>query len=103
MKKAALLIFLLGLSAPGCSTMDIEDYDQSCTTADDCTAEFFGDVCQCGCNYEAIAKRDLPKYHADYSDAYGYCVGLYQCGPCIPPGPVSCNAGKCAVAPSAPQ
>lgn len=98
MQKSCLLILVFGLFASGCSTVEVEDYSKSCVTADDCMAVFFGDVCSCGCDYDAIAKSEEPKYRADRSDAYDYCVGLYHCDACQPPGPVACNAGKCAMA-----
>lgn len=98
MNKTCLLIVVLGLFSSGCSTVEVSDYSQSCVTADDCIAESFGDVCSCGCDYQAISKSAFEQYQADRADAYDYCVGLYSCDACQPPGPVACNAGKCAMA-----
>ncbi len=99
MKKAALTVLVFGMLAFGCSTMEVEDYDQSCTTADDCIVQLVGDVCGCGCEYGAFAKSDLPKYQSDYADAYDYCVGFASCDACNMPNPPACTAGKCTVVP----
>lgn len=90
-------LFVCGLQA-GCGVTKLSkvDYQSSCTTANDCTAVFFGDVCGCACPNDAINKSDLAHYQADYQTAHGHCTGAVCQADCIAPT-VVCSAGTCAL------
>ena len=78
-----------------------KDFDQSCTTKDDCVLVTEGDVCAiCSCPNAAIAKKDADAYNAKRSELSQACGPrpAIGCGvDCIQTS-VSCSsAGKCVV------
>lgn len=99
MKNAAFAILVLGALLSGCDTsVDVTDYDQSCSVDADCVVVLVGSLCSCACTYDAIAQRDLGQYQEDATAANDNCSTNDTCfAPCEPPGPAACTGGKCTV------
>ncbi len=75
------------------------DYDQSCTTPDDCVAIIEGNACgTCACATKAIAASAKAEYDADVEAAVCGNQGDVLCAPCEQ-FEVACNAGTCELAP----
>jgi hypothetical protein len=65
------------------TTINIDNYDRSCTVDTDCVAVLVGDVCgECGGTYGAINTSDEAREQADYDALYSSC----------PPPKVECGA-----------
>jgi hypothetical protein len=97
-----LVSLAIGALVPGCArdtVLDAEDYDQTCTTAEDCTDVLVGDMCTCGCTYGAISKSALDELQADDAAARRSCgeTGI-NCFPCDESPPLICNSGTCGFA-----
>ncbi|NOU27432.1 MAG: hypothetical protein HOO96_05935 [Polyangiaceae bacterium] len=95
MRIPALLLgaFVL-VAACGSSSLAADDYDQSCSTADDCVTVLTGDQCDCACESGSINKRESARYASDAAKAKGRSCDK-QCSPC-PALPVAvCNSGTC--------
>ncbi len=76
------------------------DYDQSCTTSEDCTAAVTGDTCAyCNCPNDAVASSAKSKYDADYEALHALCpkqtIGV-SCAACAPVATI-CQAKKCVL------
>lgn len=65
--RSALALLLVGLAAHCGSrrSINVEDYDQSCTADADCVPIAAGDVCGSCCPNVAIHKSDLSTYQDD--------------------------------------
>jgi len=78
-----------------------KDFDQSCTTKDDCELVTEGDVCAiCSCPNAAIAKKDADAYNAKRTELSQACGPrpAIGCGVDCAQALVSCSpAGKCVV------
>lgn len=74
--------------------IEVEDYDRSCATPDDCEVIFVGDPCSCSCDVGAINAGDYQQYLDDRGDPS--CSKL--CGAC-PPVTLTCEANVCGIAP----
>ncbi len=100
MKKSSLTILVFGILVSACSTIDVTDYDQSCSVDTDCTVVLVGNLCSCACTYGAIAQREGAQYAEDATAANDNCTTPETCAAaCEPPGPAACTAGKCTVVP----
>lgn len=81
-------------------TVRAEDYDQECTSADQCAAVFSGNACApCQCPNDAVAKTVAADYAAALESAASSCGdrGDVACAPCEP-GEAVCDPGtkRCA-------
>ena len=84
MPRLSIPFLLLALAACGAEpTMNLADFDRSCTIGSDCAAVFAA-VCGCGCDEVAIRKSEEERYNAERATKYEQCEQL-TCGPC--PGP----------------
>jgi hypothetical protein len=85
-----------GPDAKSCGVIRASDYDQSCTTATDCTSVFEGDTCasRCGCPNATISQKALDGYHPLFPG------GMLAC-PCAMIGVPSCIGGVCTMCPLA--
>lgn len=98
------MIITLAAFAPACSqapdtVVRADDYDQSCATADDCTAVLVGDMCGCSCDYGAISASELTSFMADDAAAREACGDdILTCGACPDSPPLACESGKCGFA-----
>jgi hypothetical protein len=75
-------------------TIDIGDFNVSCTQASDCTPVFIGNFCSdvCWCPMSAINVADLMKYQTEAQIKQG----SLQPGDCFCPADVpSCMQGQC--------
>lgn len=82
-------------------TVRAEDYDQECTTADQCVAVFSGNACApCQCPNDAVAKAVSGDYAKALATAKSSCGdrGDVACAPCEPADAV-CDPGtkRCAL------
>ncbi|MBI5608057.1 MAG: hypothetical protein HY902_04195 [Deltaproteobacteria bacterium] len=89
------------VGALGCqsdASVTASQFDQSCSTADDCVGveEFHrtGSSCSSGCPVTAINKKALPAFEAARKGAEKGCDD-YPIPGCASPGPLACTAGKC--------
>lgn len=98
------MIIPLAALAPACgqapdTVLRADDYDQSCVTADDCTAVLVGDMCGCSCDYGAISASELASFMADDEAAREACSGeILTCAPCPDSPPLACESGECGFA-----
>ena len=81
-------------SAPGDTTISLQGYDRSCTTADDCVVVQSGDICGCNCGNDAISRADLDKYNAELKEKEANCADPVLACPCDPLMP-TCDQGAC--------
>jgi hypothetical protein len=76
------------------------DFDQSCTTANDCVAVYTGNACAlCTCQNEAISKTSLAAYDAKWNELVAACgqrPGIGCEADCVSPA-LACTEGKCAL------
>jgi hypothetical protein len=90
-----------GAGAGGCNaddhTIDITDFDVSCTTTSDCVNVFIGNLCgNCLCPFSAINVADKAKYAAEQqAKAVPPQSGVCSC----PAIPAVCVQGQCTVQP----
>lgn len=84
----------LCLSGCGSTTVNLSDYNTSCTVDADCMAVTVGDVCGCSCGNAAINRSDAARYRSDYSLARSHCTGPECLADCIVPK-VTCSTGIC--------
>ncbi len=71
----------------------LTNYDQSCTTDDDCARVFTSNPCSCGCEVGAVNKREQSRYNTDWNNVK--CGDRPVCGACAD-SRAFCTAGKCA-------
>jgi hypothetical protein len=100
-----LLFGLAALLLAACNTtIDVAQYDQSCSVAADCVAVYTGALCQVcgGGDTAAINVSAKSKYDADAKALSGGCPPRFgpqpACSPREPRTPV-CTAGACGLAP----
>ena len=91
-------LFFLACSEPT-TTLDIIEYDQTCTVDEDCTAVFVGDVCGCDCTRDGINVADAEAYNSVRDEIFLACDSdeVMECMTCPEVQP-SCDAGTCVVA-----
>lgn len=95
-KKYLGLILVTAVWA-GCSNspeISASDYDQSCSTGDDCVRVWEGSVCGCG-RAAAINESALDQFKADESRLQRRCSSITQC---VRGGPLPravCKKGQC--------
>ena len=92
-------LFALALGLAGCAadtTIDAEDYDESCSTDADCTNVFVGDVCGCGCTTAPISVAEIERYAADQRAKMSACEEVLTCEACADDPPPICKQGTCA-------
>ena len=78
---------------PASHTIDVADYDTTCTEALDCAPAFFGDLCgPCSCAFGAINLADQARYSADVQLLN---VGTPPDSCFCPATVVDCDAGRC--------
>ena len=91
----------LAVLVPACAgdtVLEIEDYDQTCQTVDDCESVLIGDMCGCSCDWGALAKSDLEQFYADDEAARNACGDdILTCGACPDPPALACESGKCTL------
>jgi MYXO-CTERM domain-containing protein len=99
-----IIVHALWLAAlgGGCAPqLNVDDYDRSCGTADDCVAVVVGDVCggSCGPGPDAAINRsDEPKLEADAEAAQAWCAPTFAV--CLLGGPsvaITCTDGVCGI------
>lgn len=78
---------------PATHTIDIHDFNVSCSVDSDCTPVFAGNFCQgCVCPFSAINSSDLAKYEAERMvKSMGAPPSKCDC----PASIVACNMGAC--------
>ena len=58
------LFLLLFLGCGGeATTIEITDFDQSCSTDEECTSVFVGSVCGCDCTRDGINISEIDNYN----------------------------------------
>ena len=55
--------------------VDVEDYDRSCATDDECRVVFTGSPCGCSCEVSAINEDEFDAYRAAQSELRAMCEG----------------------------
>jgi hypothetical protein len=87
------------IDCTGAPTILASSYDQTCSTAADCTMVSEGQFCspECPpCPYAVISVGALAKYGHDVGAASKEERGSFACGVCAPAAfPACCVAGKC--------
>jgi hypothetical protein len=97
---AALLAALaLGACSSGGGTIDITQFDATCTADADCGLVFTGDVCGCSCAEGAIRASEVPRFNQEVSDARQGCSDQVECMACEDANKAVCQQGKCAAVP----
>jgi hypothetical protein len=80
--------------AEDCGVILASDYDQSCTTVDDCVLVFEGDTCaaatNCSCPNALISRTALAGYHPVFGDSGMACM-------CVMVGEPVCVGGICVM------
>src|SRR5690349_17078823 len=66
--SALSLLTVLSACAPADTTISLQGYDRSCSTAADCVVVQSGDICGCNCGNDAISRADLDKYNAELKE-----------------------------------
>jgi hypothetical protein len=104
MLLAALSSTLLVIaSACGANSVEASDYDQTCSTAADCTLvdelRADGKTCTIRCASGAINKKEQSTFDKDLSAARGDCTQTATPF-CDVPGVVGCAGGKCVIGPA---
>jgi hypothetical protein len=89
----ALLPLLAACSTD--TTIGAATYDQTCTTAADCTLVFVGDVCGCSCTEDSINKKDFAIFEADTVSKHDACDNSLNCAACEDTSIPACVSGKC--------
>ncbi len=86
------------LAACGSDVVKASDYNQDCSTPDDCVGIVEGTgCCECDTATGAINKKDLASYQKDFADKKAKC-GQCDMGPCFTINvTITCNGGKCGV------
>ena len=78
------LLFGAGYGPLGSTTIDTSDYDQSCSTNDDCAVVDDGDACEvCSCGNASVNVSAEDAFRARYDELRGTC------------GPMPAIAGDC--------
>lgn len=97
--KRLLLSPLAWLVVAACSStsIDIADYDQTCSVDTECIAVPVGDPCACACDAGAVNGTAAQRYVADWKQAGTLCTEGVLCGACPALPIASCKAGRCAV------
>ena len=99
--QLGVLLVVMGSSCAsedeGRRSIDIGDYDTSCTAAAECVPARVGYMCPCRtCANAAINISSQSAYAADFADIE--CPGsTVQCGPCPAPPPTDCVDGTCVL------
>lgn len=97
---AAIVLAFAVMTLAACSPTSVEanDYDQSCAKDDDCVAvselHTHGTDCSMGCDPRAINKKDKAQYDEDLDDERGKC-GSMTSAFCDVTGSPTCVKGKC--------
>lgn len=96
---SALLVIA---SACGANSVEASQYDQTCSTADDCIAvdelAADGTSCTIRCASAAINKKDKAKFDKDVSAARSDCKQT-KTPFCDVSGVVECAGGRCSIGP----
>jgi uncharacterized protein YceK len=95
MDRCCLPLLIVVVLLSGCSTtIDADDFDQSCTEASDCTAVWVGDICNCDCfSVAAINVDEL----AEYQEQRDGISCTNECGPCANSPYWDCRDGQCRI------
>ena len=58
--------------------IDVDDYDRSCMTDDDCRVVFVGSPCGCSCEVSAVNQDESDAYQSAVSELRAMCEGLLR-------------------------
>lgn len=92
-----MTMFLLFFACSEPQSVDITEYDQTCTVDEDCTTVFVGAICGCDCSMDGINVADAEAYYSEYDERFAECEEVMECMTC-PDVEVACDAGTCVVA-----
>ena len=96
-----LPVVLTVLLATACETTsdvvnhDSTGFDKTCTSVDECSLVFVGNVCGCSCELEAVSSSAFGDYQDSYFDAQADCTELLSCPVVCAEPTVTCDAGEC--------
>ena len=82
----------------GPSTTEVwaDQFDQSCSSDDQCVPVLVGDVCSCGCQTGAVNKEMATSFQKARKRAAKNCSELPECDTCEAPTAV-CKSGTCVI------
>ncbi len=62
------------------TTINLSDFDTTCTKDADCTPVNVGDICGCHCGNAAINVSSLAAYQAELQQKSAHCGNALTCG-----------------------
>lgn len=76
------------------TSVDISQFDNTCTVDEDCMSVFTGSVCGCDCSTAGINISESQAFDIAYQAAYESCDEVFECFMC-PDVEAFCDEGTC--------
>ena len=91
---SALLLFV-SCGERTSTTVDLTQFEQSCSVNDDCAVVFTGDTCNCSCETTGINVSEMEDYNLAWDESFAGCDEVLECVAC-PNSEAFCDEGTCS-------